>query len=107
MFRTRRFTEYVAWLSDAKDAAMNKTTEGDTPEIEKAEISVGLKWMYGINMLTNPPIQYVPFRSAEGKDDPSETQLLYTCGATVIVYNPHMHRQRYYLEHQVFFVVFS
>lgn len=103
LYRTRRFIEYAGWLADAKEAAMSKAAEAESPDNDKSEVSLSLKWIYGINMTANPPIQFFPYSSIEGKPNLTEAQLIYTCGPSIIIYNPNTHKQQYYMEHRVFF----
>jgi hypothetical protein len=87
----------VGWLSDAKEAAMSRINES-----ERSEVSVMLKWVYGINLHTFPVIQYLEFK--ESKDE-SKSRLIYSASSIVIIYNPHTHKQEHYLEHRVSFEV--
>ncbi len=105
LYRTRRFAEYVNWLSDAREATMNRVAEplpgSEAAEVDRAEVSTELRWIYGININTSPPIQFAALHDPGGKPDVKDVQLVYSCGAAVIVYNPNTHQQHYYLEHRV------
>ena len=69
-------------------------------ENERSEVSVTLKWVYGINLHTFPIIQYLGFKGEESKDE-SKSRLIYSSSSIITIYNPHTHKQEHYLEHRV------
>lgn len=75
----------------------------EAEDSNRIETLANLKWVYGINLLTNPPIQYASNKHSEMKYKEADEipRLIYTCGSAVIIFNPNTNTQSYYLEHRV------